>query len=169
MTLIAAGDIKPTGERIAKEAQLSVRTLWLNFHDLDTLYEVAATHVLAERRRSLHDSPPFEGDLATRISLFCTRHAKYLERAAPYSEASRLREPFSAPLREMRQLHIAIIEDDLTRAFAPELAGSPEKIKPLTAICTSTYWATLRKELHLEADEATEAMTRLLTLALEPR
>ena len=51
LALLAAGDLKPTGERIAEAAGVSLRTLWTSFKDMETLFG-AVGHRLTEMQRA---------------------------------------------------------------------------------------------------------------------
>src|SRR5262245_2295286 len=52
LALLASGDLKPTGERIADAAGVSLRTLWTSFKDMETLF-AAAGERLIERELEL--------------------------------------------------------------------------------------------------------------------
>src|ERR1700754_2478767 len=120
LALIDEGDLRPTGERIAERAGLSVRSLWTNFKDMEALY--AATGALVnERRDALHRSIPADLPLVERVALFCAQRAEALEMLAPSARASARREPFSAALRENRAANIARVRAHLEETFATEL------------------------------------------------
>ena len=102
LTLIDEGDLKPTGERIAERAGVSLRTLWTNFKDMETLYAATGQRV-RERQEALFRPIPSEWPLSRRIGEFCAQRAQMLEALAPSARASALREPFSPQLRRNRE------------------------------------------------------------------
>ncbi|MFI7283320.1 hypothetical protein ACIBOV_23960 [Micromonospora chersina] len=44
--LVGEGDLRPTGDRIAERAGASLRTLWTNFRDMETLFEASGEELL---------------------------------------------------------------------------------------------------------------------------
>ena len=46
--LLREGNLKPTGKVIAERAGVSVRTLWLNFKDLESLLSESTAYWLAD-------------------------------------------------------------------------------------------------------------------------
>ena len=54
------GDLKPTGERIAERAGVSLRALWANFKDMEALFAAASARLL-ERQDAEHR--PISADL----------------------------------------------------------------------------------------------------------
>src|SRR4051794_17573443 len=97
--LIVEGDLRPTGEKIASRAGTSLRALWTNFKDMEALFAASGERLfrqLAAEHRSIDSGLP----LPRRVEEFCGQRARMLEILAPAARAARLREPFSAQLRE---------------------------------------------------------------------
>ncbi|GIF46342.1 TetR family transcriptional regulator [Asanoa ferruginea] len=165
LALIDEGDLRPTGERIAGRAGLSVRSLWTNFKDMESLY--AATGALVnERRDALHRPVPADLPLAERVALFCAQRAEALEMLAPSARASALREPFSAALRANRAANVARVRAHVEETFAAELAlagvGREPLADALTVACTWSTWSMLRDILHLSIADARANMHRTM-------
>jgi AcrR family transcriptional regulator len=170
LALIDEGDLRPTGERIAERAGLSVRSLWTNFKDMEALY--AATGALVnERRDALHQPIPADLPLAERVAVFCAQRADALEMLAPSARASALREPFSVALRDNRAANIARVRAYVEVTFAAELALADRDrlVNALTVACTWSAWSMQRDILHLPVADARASMQRtvwaLLTAA----
>ncbi|WP_232323995.1 TetR/AcrR family transcriptional regulator [Catenuloplanes japonicus] len=168
-SLISEGDLKPTGERIAERAGVSLRALWTNFKDLETLF--AATDQLLVARQDaawteIDASLPF----TTRVDEFCRQRARMLEIVAPLARAATIKQPFSAQLRDNRRRHIARVRAEIETLFAHELdAAGPGRAQLLDALSVSTTWAgwaLLRDELTLSVDEARATMSRTVTALL---
>src|SRR3712207_1332765 len=81
LELIDEGDLKPTGERIAERAGVSLRTLWTNFKDMETLF-AATGELVGERQDAMHRRIPPELPLAERVDEFCTQRVQVLEMLA---------------------------------------------------------------------------------------
>jgi AcrR family transcriptional regulator len=173
LALITEGDLKPTGERIAQRAGVSLRALWANFKDMEALF-AATGALLAHRQAAAHRPVPADQPLADRLDQYCRQRGRMLEIVAPSARASQLREPFSPQLRRNRAAAVAKVRSELEEVFAPELAvagpGRDRLLDALTATCTWPAWSLLRDQLALDADEACAVMrhtvTALLTTAI---
>jgi AcrR family transcriptional regulator len=172
LALLAEGDLRPGGERIAERAGVSLRALWTNFADMETLYAAAGQRQLeqqAELARRINPRLP----LAGRVTALCRQRAQVLEFLAPVARAAQLREPFSAQLRANRARQYQIARDELAQLFAVELAtvgaGSDELLNALTAASTWPAWSVLRDDLGLTVSAARKTMARTLRALLSQR
>src|SRR5687768_797780 len=98
LALLEEGDLKPTAERIADRAGVSLRALWTNFKDMERLFAAAGARLM-ERQLAEHRPVPSDLPLPQRIQAYTEQRARLLELIAPAARAARLREPFSAALR----------------------------------------------------------------------
>jgi TetR/AcrR family transcriptional regulator of autoinduction and epiphytic fitness len=172
LALIDQGDLRPTAQAIASEAGLSVRSVFHHFDDLEQIYALAGERVL---QRLAPDLEPVDPDLSRddRLELFALRRTRLLEALHPIAQAARPREPFSAQLRDNRDMLNARLRAQTEAAFAPELAGLPERHRQLISdnLALSTEWGTwylLREELHLTPQEAGQRFRVLLNQLIEP-
>jgi TetR/AcrR family transcriptional regulator, regulator of autoinduction and epiphytic fitness len=169
LALIGEGDLKPTGERIAERAGISLRALWTNFKDMEALF-AASGRRLAERQSAEFRPVPPDLPLPQRVDEFCVQRAKMLEILAPSAKAARLREPFSAQLRQNKVQAIGLVRDEIETLFGNELALAGDDREQLLVSLTvsSTYasWAMMRDELGLDVAAARGAMTRTVTALL---
>ena len=167
--LIDEGDLKPTGERIAERAGVSLRTLWTNFKDMETLF-AATGELVMERQDGMHRPISTDLPLTDRVEEFCRQRAEALETLAPSARASQLREPFSAQLRKNRAGNIARVRRQLEEVFAPEItmagASRDQLLNALTVACTWSAWSMMRDELHMSVDEARDGMSRTVAALL---
>jgi AcrR family transcriptional regulator len=163
LELLAAGDLKPTGERIAEAAGVSLRTLWTNFKDLETLF-AAAGERLIELQLAVYEPIPVELPPAERVRRFCEQRARMLEILAPAARAAVIREPFSAQLRRNRTIELDRVLAEIRALFAVELAAAGPGRGDLEAalLTNATYrvWSQLRDQLDLDVPAATRVITR---------
>lgn len=159
--LLREGVLKPTGKVIAERAGISLRTLWLNFKDLEGLLEATTAYWLRsdqELRRPIDPGLP----LVERIELFCAQRVRRLENLAPAASSAVLGEPFSPVLQKSRRRHVELVWRDVEEAFAPEIEVAGEDRKTLTeavyVAVSSPAWNTLRRDLGLGIDDAAAAM-----------
>ncbi|MEV0392398.1 TetR/AcrR family transcriptional regulator [Polymorphospora rubra] len=169
LALIGEGDLRPTGERIAERAGVSLRALWTNFKDMETLFEASGDRVLAEQRAA-HRPVPAGLPLAKRVDAFCRQRARLLQLITPSARAAQLREPTSEQLRRNRAKHIERLRDEVSELFAAELdaagAGRTRLLNALIAATMWPAWSMLSDGLGLGVDEARRTMTRTVTALL---
>jgi AcrR family transcriptional regulator len=173
LALLEEGDPRPSGERIAERAGVSLRALWTNFTDLETLYAAAGQRQLErqwEMARRIDPALP----LTERVDALCRQRAQILEFLAPVARAAQLREPFSPTLRANRARQYEIAHDELRQLFAAELdTAGPEATElrnALSAATTWPVWSMLRDDLGLSVIAARQVMARTVkSLLSEPR
>jgi TetR/AcrR family transcriptional regulator, regulator of autoinduction and epiphytic fitness len=169
LALMTEGDLRPSGERIAERAGVSLRALWTNFADLETLYAAAGQRQLerqAELARRINPRLPLE----QRVAALARQRAQVLEFLSPVARGAQLREPFSAQLRANRARQFQIARDELTHLFATELSAAgdqaEELLNALTAATTWPAWTVLRDDLGLGVQSAQKAMARTMRALL---
>jgi AcrR family transcriptional regulator len=169
LELIGAGDLRPTGERIAERAGISLRALWTNFKDMEALF-AASGERLAQRQAAEFKPVSTLLPLPQRVEEFAEQRARMLEILAPCAKAARLREPFSAQLRQNKLKAISLVRMEIEELFEAELAlaGADRKqlLDALTVASTYASWAMLRDELGLDVAAARGSMTRTVTALL---
>ncbi|MBV1855014.1 TetR/AcrR family transcriptional regulator [Catellatospora tritici] len=169
LALIAEGDLRPTGERIAERAGVSLRALWTNFADMETLFEASGRQVLAQQDAAFQPVPPTL-PLRQRVAEFCAQRVRLLQLIAPMARAAQLREPYSAQLHRNRLKHIARVRDEVEALFAPELemagAGRDQLLHALIASTMWPAWSMLREGLGLDEEQAAAVMLRTVTALL---
>ncbi|SNS60895.1 regulatory protein, tetR family [Asanoa hainanensis] len=167
LALIGEGDLRPTGERIAERAGVSLRALWTNFKDMETLFEASGARVLAEYDAAFAPVPP---DLprADRVARYCRQRARLLQLISAPARAAAMREPFSPQLRRNRQKHIERLREEVDVLFAAEFATPGGATLRDAVIAASMWpaWSMLREGLALTPTEAEAVMTRTITALL---
>ncbi|MGC4866298.1 TetR/AcrR family transcriptional regulator [Micromonospora sp. DT53] len=163
LALISEGDLRPTGERIAERAGISLRTLWTNFKDMETLFEASGAEVL--RQQDAAHRPISPGlPLAKRVDAYCRQRARLLQLIAPSARAAQMREPVSEQLHRNRLKHIERVRDEVEELFAVELAeaaqGREQLLNALVVASTWQAWSMLRYGLALGVDQARAVMAR---------
>ncbi|HEY3881962.1 MAG TPA: TetR family transcriptional regulator [Trebonia sp.] len=160
--LHAEGDLRPTAPRIAERAGVSLRTLWQQFTDMETLL-VEANKRDDEILRSLLVRIDTGQPLPARVEQFTGQRARILEHMTPSWRAARIQQPFSAELRRAKARTLALGRADLERVFTPELAElagtrRQQLLDGLHSVSTWSFWESLRTELNLAPEQALELM-----------
>lgn len=171
LALIGDGELRPTADRIAERAGVSLRALWSHFADLERLFAASGERVLHLLDAAFVPVAP-SLPLPARIDAYCRQRARLLEQVAPAARAAQLKEPFSAALRRHRTGHLDRVRDELGTLFAVELDaagdGRSTLLAALTAVSSWPTWATLRDDLGLDVGAARAALAATVTALLRP-
>jgi AcrR family transcriptional regulator len=165
LQLIGEGDLRPTADRIAKVAGVSLRALWSHFSDMEALFAASGQRVLTQRDAAYQPVSP-SLPLPERIEAYCAQRARMLEEIAPTAKASAVKEPFSPTLQSYRRAHTERVIDEVKILFAEELAGDENRLAALAAASLSSAWGTWRDAMGLSPDAAQAAMTAAVTALL---
>ncbi|MBU2662835.1 TetR/AcrR family transcriptional regulator [Actinoplanes bogorensis] len=165
LQLIGEGDLRPTADRIARTAGVSLRALWSHFADMEALFTASGKRVL-EVRDAAHRPIPVELPLAERIDAYCRQRARLLEQIGPTAKAAAIKEPFSETLRRYRRMHVKRVRDELSVLFAAEVKGNDELLDALTAVSMWPTWATWRENMDLPVNAARATLQRTITALL---
>jgi AcrR family transcriptional regulator len=162
LQLIGEGDLRPTADRIAKLAGVSLRALWSHFADMEALFAASGRRVL--ELRDAADRPiPTDLPLVDRIEAYCRQRARLLEQIGPTASAAALKEPFSETLQHYRRIHLSRVRDELSALFAAELGGDEELLNALTAMSMWPTWSTWRGFMNMSATASRATLSRAIT------
>lgn len=167
--LLREGVLKPTGKLIAERAGVSLRTVWLNFNDVEALL-TETTRYWSQADAALRTDIDPELPVDQRIDLFCAMRVRRLEHLAPAARSAALGEPFSAVLAASRQEQVARVTGDVDEVFAAELTAAGDRRAVLAAelfvAASWPAWSSLRGDLGLDVPAAAavmrDTMARLL-------
>ncbi len=165
LQLIGGGDLRPTADRIAKQAGVSLRALWSHFADMEALFAASGKRVL-ELRDGEHRPISAKLPLADRVEAYARQRARLLEQIAPTAKAAAIKEPFSTTLQRYRRLHVERVRDELAVLFAPEINGNDELLNALTAVSMHPTWSTWRDAMNLPVTAARATLARTITALL---
>jgi TetR/AcrR family transcriptional regulator of autoinduction and epiphytic fitness len=165
LQLIGEGDLRPTADRIAKLAGVSLRALWSHFADMEALFAESGRRVLAVRDAAHQPVSPAL-PLPDRIDAYCRQRARLLEQIGPVAKAAALKEPFSDALQRYRRVHVTRVREELSVLFAAEIAGDDEKLNALTAVSMWPTWATWREVMGLPVAAARATLARTIAALL---
>jgi TetR/AcrR family transcriptional regulator of autoinduction and epiphytic fitness len=165
LQLIREGDLRPTADRIAKQAGVSLRALWSHFADMEALFAESGQRVL-EVRDASHRPISVDLPLPERIEAYCKQRARLLEQIGPSAKAAALKEPFSEALQRYRRLHVARVTDELAILFAAEIKDDQELLNALAAVSMWPVWSMWREVMGLSVATARASLARTITALL---
>jgi TetR/AcrR family transcriptional regulator, regulator of autoinduction and epiphytic fitness len=162
LALIEEGNLKPTAPQIAERAEVSLRTVFQHFTEVEQLFAAVSERQIeriVEMVRPVDPALP----LPDRFDAFAAQRIELLEHITPIARAAQLQEALSPMVRaeadRMRQLGRV----EVARTFAPELdtlpAGERDRLcAALVAAVTWRTWEALRTEVGLDRAAAGEVM-----------
>jgi TetR/AcrR family transcriptional regulator of autoinduction and epiphytic fitness len=170
ISLVEAGDMRPTAPRIAARAGVSVRSVFQHFDDLPTLHTAVVQRVV-ERLSLLVVAVDPTLPLDQRIDAFARYRAALLDAITPYRHAAAVHGPFAPEIRDAVAQGNQFLRCDVEATFGPELAPlpEPERRELLDALAATASWGTwdsLRSEAGNSAEQAQAVLRRMLRALL---
>ncbi len=164
ITLVRAGNLGPSAEAVSKQADVSLRTVFRHFDDMDNLYQEMAAVVEAEVQ-PLFAAPLPEAEWPDLLGELIARRSRVFERIMPFKLAGSLRRHQSGLL--MRQhLDLNGRQRRVLAAMAPAaLREDPALFEALDLLLCFESWYRLRTEQNLSVPKA-RASLRAACLAL---
>jgi len=173
LDLLQEGDLKPTAERVAERAGVSLRLVFHHFADFEALYAAAADRQF-ERLRPLIKPIPSAGVFEHRLETFLRQRVRVWERIAPIRRASLLLEPFSKELSRRLDAARTSAREEAAAVFRREIENFPraahaEVVAALDAASAWQTWEVLRRHQHLSIESARRVTARIITALLNSR
>src|SRR4051794_2745211 len=171
IALVDEGDLRPTAPRIAERANVSVRSVFQHFDDLEGLYAAVGDR-LVERLAyvGLNVSP--DTSLDERVQEVVRHRTAMLEAITPMRRAATVHAPFSQEVSARLQAGHDFLREEIAAAFAPELgAGNQgrrddELLSALDTALSWTCWDNLRTLNHCSVDDARAVVLRTVNALL---
>lgn len=170
LELVEEGDLRPSAQRVAKRAGVSLRSVFHHFADMESLFASAAD--LQMRRIAGVTTPvPPSLPLFERVAAFVTARTRVLEAISPVRRASVLAEPFSHEVQARLAQARDAMSDEVAQVFAPELSVCTpgerrELLAALAAVTEWPAWESLRAHQQLSLALARRVMTRTIAALL---
>jgi AcrR family transcriptional regulator len=162
LALIQEGNPRPTAREIAQRANISLRSVYVHFDDLEDLFFAAAQRQTSQVAQMLEPIPP-DAPLARRVELACEMRARVFEHVGPVRRAAALQAPCSRTLSDLLERVRKASRDGLAELFADELAVFDEsqrrsRLAAVDAVLGIESWELMRTTHGLSVDEARDVM-----------
>ena len=168
--LLASGDLKPTGERIADAAGVSLRTLWTSFKDMETLFSAAGQRLI---ERQLEVFEPIDRGAAVagsrrRVLPAAGADAGDPGPGGPRGRALRavLRGAAAQPDDRARAASVTSSCNSSGSSWPMPATSGEELLRALHVTSTFASWNVLRDNLGLSVDAARGVMRRTVAALL---
>jgi TetR/AcrR family transcriptional regulator, regulator of autoinduction and epiphytic fitness len=171
LAIYREGNLAPSADTIAARAGISVRSLFRYFEDLEALVRTA----VASQQRHLAPlfalDAPVELPFEERLARFLAARVRLLEGIGEVGRVSRSMAGLQPRVREGLTVVRAALRDQLTTAFAPELAALPDdqRLAATAAGDIVSSWESydlLRNDQRLSKAKAAEVMRAALVALL---
>lgn len=163
VTLVRAGNPRPSAAEIAAAAGTGTRTVFRRFRDMEELFGAVSDRVQSEIM-PLIDPSPIEGALHDRVAELVGRRARLYERLGPFRLSGMPLQGMSAVIREGARSLDAFHRGQLEATFAPELEGAPRELVEVLDVLTSfEAWHRLRTTQRLGVARASGVTARALS------
>lgn len=139
--LIDAGDLRPTGPRIAERAGVSVRSVFQHFDDLDALFAAVGARVgqrLAELIEWIDPAAPLED----KVRSFVQQRCQVLEAVTPVLRAALVHAASSVVIKRQFENGHSFFRAQVAEVFGPEIAAAPDPEALRRALVSGTSWTT---------------------------
>jgi len=164
--LILDGDFTPSAEQVAARAEVSLRTVFRHFEDMDRLYREIAGPLEAELRQ-LALRPFLSNHWQGRILELVDRRSQVFEKLAPYRRAANAHRHRSKQLAEDGRRFATALREILRRYLPDELDGT-DLFETLDALLSIETWLRLRDEQGLSPKRSQQVLENAVRSLLEP-
>jgi TetR/AcrR family transcriptional regulator, regulator of autoinduction and epiphytic fitness len=167
LELIREGNLVPTAADIALRAEVSLRSVFHHFDDMEALYRAVFRMQNERLRPLLANRASATMPVAQRIPEFARERCAYLEGMLQVYRAAQLIAPTSPALADHLQASRAVLRNQVRSLFEADLAAfrpaeRRERLLAMQSATTFAAWETLRVEMELDPDGAKAVVRRKL-------
>lgn len=151
--LVRDGNLAPGAEAVSRQADVSLRTVFRHFEDMDSLYREMSVVVEAEVMPWVTEPLP-EAAWPERLAALVARRARVFERIMPFKAASGLRRHQSAVLVGHHEAFRDLQRRNLQQAVPAALRDNAVLFEALDLLLSFESWQRLRVDQRLGVGRA---------------
>jgi AcrR family transcriptional regulator len=167
LELIDEGNLRPTAREIAARANVSLRSLYVHFDDVEALFYAASVRH-AERLESYRTERVLDGPFEDRLASFVESRARYYEVGWNVRQAAVLQEPFSPALRTVLEKGRKASRSEMLCVFGAEIDGDEQRLAALDVITNPVAWNVLCVHHGMSLDQAKQVIGDLVRAFFGP-
>lgn len=165
--LVSEGWPSPTAEAVAARANVSLRTVFRHFEEMDNLYQEIAAAVF-ERIRPYVEVPLPRGDWPSMLDGIIRRRAEFFEQIRAFKTAIDVHRHRS-PAVHVQYQRIAQISRELLERTVPDAIQQDRQVmEMLTLLLSIESWQRLVEQQGMTPDEAGAMLRRAIMTLTQP-
>lgn len=162
--LVRAGNLTPSAEAVSRQADVSLRTVFRHFDDMDSLYREMAAVIEAEVL-PIASAPLPAGPWPDLLTELIARRARLFERVMPFKLAGGLRRHQSELLERQHRALNAHLRRVLQGVAPASVQADAARFEALDLLLSFDSWHRLRDDQGLGQARA-QAVLRAACLAI---
>jgi len=164
--LLRQGNINPSAEDIAKQANVGLRTVFRRFKEMELLYREVATEIQATFGTEVA-KPWISDQWQQQLQEMLARKADIYERLLPYSIAGAYLRQHSSYLKAFNVRWLTI-EHEIIMSIVPFTpAEEPELFHGLTVSLSNDTWIQYRQDLQLSPSQSHDTMATIMAALIQ--
>lgn len=156
LELTREGVFTPSAEQVARRADVSLRTVFRHFADMDSLYREVSQPIEAELRE-IAGRPFRSNDWRERLMELVERRCEAFDRIAPFRRAAEAQRHRSEFLEQSSQ-RLATVSRGILESVLPESAHRSDTFEAIDMLLSFPAWNRLRNEQALSNARACEVL-----------
>ena len=155
--LIRAGSLSPSSQEVAEQANVSPRTVFRCFQDMETLYReisIAVQNEFLPRATLDLDTT----DRRERLQRLLVNRANMFEDMKPFRLAAEVLRHLSPALNEDHAFLVMMEKERLATVINPDGAMDETVFQSLCAVTSFEFWKRLRIDQNLDCEMAAQVM-----------
>lgn len=153
LDLVREGEISPSAEQVAQQADVALRTVFRHFADMDSLYREMSEVIEAEMR-AIAEQPFKAADWRGRVIELVERRGAGFDRITPFKRASEALRHRSQFLQQDGDRLTAALRLILESQLPAEVAADHQRLEALDLLLSWESWTRLRHAQGLTPVEA---------------
>ncbi len=167
LELLAEGETSPSSREIAQRADVSLRTVFQHFDDIDTLYAAVAQRQVQRLWSKLEPLPASDEPLLVRVDAVIRQRAQLFEAIGPVRRAASGTNSTSPALLRGLARSEAFLRRQIAETFEPELAGDADRLAAADFAASWEAWEGLRRGSRRSVRAASRVLRVLLLAVLD--
>lgn len=159
MELVESGLYAPTAEAVAARAEVSLRTVFRHFEEMDNLY-MEIVEILFERVAPMLDQPMVARTWPALLDETLDQRAMLFEAIAPYFVTMTLHRHRNKTMASQGRRLVTMSRDLLAVTLPAQLVSDRQLFELMCALLSMETWLRLRETQGLTVAEAKAALRR---------